>query len=527
MKHVRNYWSFVFSAIGTLLVGCVAPGPPPERASIEVQTNKAPVRNVTSFTPSLQCMDNLFIKHGKTHPIPVTSVGIQDATGKVLSNTRDMLISSLAKMSVRSHAIKYLDFDPVQGEVRTGRASDVAGMEELPTYNLRGAISGIDQGVVASSTSGGLNYTSPMAMPIMPLPGQPIPTVNPQYSASIGASQGGTSSLISVDMNVVLVRTREVLSGYTSTNQIVVSRESKSSDAGGSFLGFGVSFNLNVDHAQGAHQAVRTLIELGAIETMGKLLMVPYWQCLDIESTNPGAIGQARDWYETMSEEDRVSQTQVALNQGGFFSGVSSARMDDALREAIGKYQSANGLIASGRVDFDLYNHLLNANLIKEGSSRQRADSISIVAAVPIAMTLRSTRGPSGTHFKAGDPVAIQFSLNRQAYVYCYYQDHTRQVMRIFPNLNQPNPFINAGKTFQVPGENSAFSITMDKAGITERFACFATPTEIGTTMPENFKVADLTPLPGVDSINDLSSKLKSVGGADMVMEILNVPVSN
>ncbi|CAK0767788.1 exported hypothetical protein [Gammaproteobacteria bacterium] len=174
MKYVTNYWSFVLSAIGAaLLVGCVAPGPPPEQANVEVQPDKSPVRNVTSFTPSLQCMDNLFIKHGKTNPIPITSIGIQDATGKVLSNTRDMLISSLAKMSARSHAIKFLDFDPSQAEVRTGRA-EVAGMEELPTYNLRGAISGIDQGVVASSTSGGLNYTSPMSIPLMPLPGQPM-----------------------------------------------------------------------------------------------------------------------------------------------------------------------------------------------------------------------------------------------------------------------------------------------------------------------------------------------------------------
>ncbi|CAK0767799.1 hypothetical protein CCP3SC1_500026 [Gammaproteobacteria bacterium] len=330
-----------------------------------------------------------------------------------------------------------------------------------------------------------------------------------------------------MDMNIVLVRTREVLPGYTSTNQIVVSRSSKSADAGGSFLGFGVNFNLNVDRAQGAHQSVRTLVELGAIETMGKLLMVPYWQCLDIEATNPGALGQARDWYEVMSEDDRISQVQAALNQAGFFSGTQTGRMDEVLRDAVGRYQSANGLIASGRVDFDLYNHLLNANLIRESGSRRQTNNVPMAAAVPIAMTLRTARGPSGTAFKVGDAVVLQVALNRSAYVYCYYQDNTKQVVRIFPNRDRSNSYVPAGQTLQVPGESSAFSITMDKAGVTERFACFATPTEIGTIIPDAFKVADLTPLPGVDSINDLSSKLKSAGGADMVMEVLSVPVTN
>jgi hypothetical protein len=343
----------------------------------------------------------------------------------------------------------------------------------------------------------------------------------------MGASQAGTSSLISVDMNVVLIKTREVLPAYTSSNQIVVSRSQKSMDAGGSFMGFGINFNLNVDRSQGPHQAVRTLIELGAIETMGKLLMVPYWQCLDIDATNPGALSQAHDWYESMGEEERIKQTQMALAQAGFIVGTSSDRMDDALREAIGKYQSANGLIATGRIDFDLYNHLLNANLARGSSSGERRTGGVTTAAAPIAINLSTAKGPSDTPYRKGEPVSIRFNINRPAYVYCYYQDADNKVSRIFPNVVHSNAFINMGTTIEVPGEGAPFIITMDKANVVERFACLAAPTEIGLSMPDAFKVKDLTPLRGVDSINELVRQIKAVGGSDMVMETVNVPVTN
>ncbi|CAK0782009.1 conserved hypothetical protein [Gammaproteobacteria bacterium] len=525
MRRVENYWSFVLSAVGSvLLVGCVAPGPSPEEAHIAVQPDKAPVRNVTSFTPALQCMDNLFIKHGRTHPVTVTSVGITDATGKVMAgvggSTRDMLISALAKMSTRSRAIKFLDLDKSQDEVRIGRA-EMAGMEDYPDYNIRGAISGMDQGAVASSTSGGLNYTSPTSTPLSILQAAPPP----QYSASIGAGQAGTSAVLSVDMNIVLIKTREVLPAYNSTNQIVISRAQKSVDAGGSFLGFGVNFNMNVDRAQGAHQAVRTLVELGAIETMGKLLTVPYWQCLDIEASNPGALSQAHDWYDTLDEGERTRQIQTALNQAGLFSGEFDGRMSDALRNAIGKYQATNGLIASGRIDFDLYNHLLNANLLKGSGSSERRTGEMVAAAAPITMSLSGTKGPSDTPYRQGESISLSLNLNRPAYVYCYYQDADKKVSRIFPNRVQSNAYVS-GNTLQVPGERAPFNITMDKAGVTERIGCFAAPTEIGMAMPETFKVADLIPLQGVDSINELMRQIKGIRGAtDMVMEVLNIPV--
>lgn len=519
MKYKNNFLTVISAITTALIAGCTSLGPQPEEAYTSVQPDKAPVRNVTNFTASLQCMDNLFIKHGRTTPVTVTSIGIQDATGKALSNTRDMLISALAKMSTRSRSIKFLDFDAAQSEVRTGRASDTAGMEDLPDYNLRGAISGLDQGVVGSSSSAGLSYTTPTNSITNAL-GQTI-SKSPEYSGSLGASAGSTSALVSVDMNVVLIKTREVLPAYNSTNQIVVSRSQKSADAGGSFLGFGVNFNFNVDRAQGPHQAIRTLVELGALETMGKLLMVPYWQCLDIEASNPGALGQAHDWYDTMSDEERARKIQTALSQAGFYSGSVNGRMDEALRDAIGKYKSANGLIANGQIDFDLYNNLLNANLIKGNEKDERRTGPMVAASAPISISMQSDRNPP---YNKGDSISINFSTNRQAYVYCYYQDSFNRVARIFPNRSQSNPFVSPGQSIEIPGK-APFKITLDKENTTERFACIATPNEIGFNMPENFKIADLTPIQGVESANELLRQIKPVGGADMTSAMLNIQV--
>lgn len=531
---------FVVATASVVLLSSCGMAPPMESATVAVQPDKSPVRNVTSFTESLKCMDDLFIRYGKTVPLPVMSAGILDATGKVMVGTKDMLISAIAKMSARSHAIKYIDYDvsPQQADVSVmqGLVNQATGGKSMtaPELYIRGAITQVDDGAIGTMQGGGLNYSSPMPQTVMPMPGQPIPNASPpQYSVNLGASQSAKSLVISVDMNVGVVATREIQPEYNSSNQIIVTRSGKNIDASGTIAGFGLNFNMSLDRNQGTHQAVRTLVELGAIEVIGKLQQVPYWQCLEIESTNPGAMSQARNWYDAMSLEERIRQIQIALNKLSIFKGSPSGQMDGALRDAISQYQQANGLIPSGRVDFDLYNQLLNANLVKGGNATDdRARNISVPTQVQrIAMTVRDARSPStaggvpdpnapiGVH-RVDEPIQVNVNLNRAAYVYCYYEDRRGTVSRIFPNRFQANALVGSGQTLQVPG-NAPFRLRPDMPGVTERIACLAAPTEIGLTMPDELKTVELEPLP-VRSVDDLFRRLNSPG---MVTSLLNIKV--
>src|SRR6185437_14385910 len=113
------------------------------------------------------------------------------------------------------------------------------------------------------------------------------------------ASKDKVVSVISVDLNLGKLVTRQILPGMSASNSIAVVRSGKGADLGG-VIGqgggqAGLTFSVALDQSEGFHQAVRNLIELSSIEVLGKLARVPYWQCLKIDQTNPAYRTEARE----------------------------------------------------------------------------------------------------------------------------------------------------------------------------------------------------------------------------------------
>ena len=106
-------------AAGLLALGACQANP--ETAHVAVQPRTAPVRTITSFDEPLRCMDDLFLAQGKKD-IYVTSAGIPDATGQIAAGTKEMLITAIAKMSARSGAFRFVDFDPPRSTSRCCRS---------------------------------------------------------------------------------------------------------------------------------------------------------------------------------------------------------------------------------------------------------------------------------------------------------------------------------------------------------------------------------------------------------------------
>jgi peptidoglycan hydrolase-like protein with peptidoglycan-binding domain/curli biogenesis system outer membrane secretion channel CsgG len=485
-----------------MVSGCVTTAP--ERAYEVRQPKSEVVRTFTSFSDSLRCMDELFLKYG-VRDIVITSDGIPDATGKVSAGTKDMLISAMSRMSVRSNAFTFVDFDQ--------RQEDIANLQQLvgftdefrvPSYYIRGAITQLDEGVIAESVGGSLALTN----------------------FSVGASKDQVVSVISTDMNVGKLVTRQIMPGISANNSIVVRRSGIGGDVGATIQKVGLSFNIAINNQEGMHQATRTLIDLSAIEISGKLTKVPYWRCLQIEQTNPQIDAEARGWFKDMSQKERVTFVQRALSASGDYRGRITGTLDNSTRSAIGRYQASHGLIANGRIDYDLYKSLISEDL---AIGKRPAPAIEPMkaAATPLPLQVSMTT-PKGRKpvYRVRESLAMTVTTSRDAYLYCYYSDANGTVARIFPNKFAPDSYVAANRPTAIPGKSGGFGIIFDKPGATEEVLCLASEREIGLRLPDSLKQKDLAPLP-VASLDDVAAAYRKAGPGRTADARLPIKVAN
>jgi peptidoglycan hydrolase-like protein with peptidoglycan-binding domain len=477
----------IFFAVLSMFVfyGCATTNP--EMASIVAQPKTPATRNITSFTPALACMDNLFASYGFSDTV-ITSAGIPDATGEIQVGTKDMMISAISKMSIKSKAFRFVDYDPTLTDVNL--LHDLVGIRpdmgfEIPNYYIRGAITQLDSGVASDKQGGGI------ALPAF----------------ALGLSKDQILSVVSMDMNMGDLVSRQILPGIQATNSITVVRSGKGGDMDGKIGSAGIFFNMSMDRSEGMHQSVRALLELSLIETLGKLSQVPYWRCLGIGTTNPKMQTQAREWFDMMTEDEKIVLTQRVLVGAGYMGGEPSGRFDQATQNAIGRYQAENNLIADGRINFDLYYNFLGKDFLlapdrktKKSNGRDTnrpkvRDRISNLNK-PIKITVSAAKEAKQNYY-VGDKIQLNVTLSDRAYTYCYYEDAENNVVRIYPNQFAPDAYIPPSRQLLIPSAESPFDIKFERRGQTESFLCMASRREVGIGLPKHLMVDDLVPIKG------------------------------
>ena len=478
-----------FLALAALLGGCAYR---PEVATVAVQPRTAPVRNIGSFNEALRCMDDMFLAQGK-RDIYITTAGIPDATGLIAAGTKEMFISAVSKMSAKSNAFQFVDYDVTQTDVQI--LSELVGLQQdfvAPSYYVRGAITQLDIGVLSSNANAAVS----------------LPDVD------LAASRDQVTSVVSMDLNVGKLVTRQIIPGISAENSIAVVQTGKGADVGGLIGKAGLSLSVALNRSEGFHQAVRNLVELSTIEVLGKLTRVPYWQCLSIESTNPTFKAEARDWFDVMSASERDRFVRSGLVRAGYLRSASEPAAD--LTAAIARYQAENDLVANGRLDFELYYRLLATASRRSGPAPAAADVATADAPAPVGTAaapraiLGTSRGPRPT-YRLGETMTVQVQPTADAFVYCYYQDATGQVARIFPNRFQPDAFVRGQRLVEVPPPASqSFRIQFEQAG-DEAVACLAAAEEVGLRLPAALKVEDLAPLP-LRSVEEVVAAFQAAG---------------
>ena len=494
------------AVLGGCLLSSACAFTPPEQAPVVAQPKALPQRNVTGFTEALKCMDDLFLAFGKNN-IVITSQGLPDATGEISLGTKEMLISSISRMSVKSGAFRFVDFDQQQFDVNA--LQQLVGFTDsfvVPNYYIRGAISQFDEGVVSEAAAASI------ALP----------------KAELGISTDQVISVVAVDLNVGDLITRQIIPGISANNLISVRRKGLSGDAGGQIRKAGLAFNLTFNNTEGLHAAVRSLIELSAIETMGKLTQTPYWRCLGIEQTNPAVVAEARDWFASMGKKERITFVQRALSGLGLYRGAIDGAMNAGMREAIGSYQSSSGLLASGRIDFDLYQSLIAGDLAfgREPRPEVPPARLEVASFRPdelLELNVTTVRGANPL-YRSGERLQVQLRPTTDAYAYCFYADSTGNVARIFPNRFQPDARIAGGGFSAVPGPGVPFEIILERPGVREEVACIASKEEIANAAPAELRAADLTPLPAT-SLDEVVASFRAIENIRVVEARLAVDV--
>lgn len=478
------------------------------------------VKTITNFTQALRCMDELFLSNGK-QGIVITSAGIPDGTGKAKAGDKEMMISAISKMTMKSNAFEFIDLTnggSGEGDLALLFELKGGGGTKIPDYYIRGAVTQLDDNAVRESKGVGI------AFPFLDL----------------GYSKDVSYDLISMDMSVGDAATRRIIPETNTSNTMIITKGGRSGEAGGKVVKMGLSFNKDLSRSEGVGAAYRTLIELGLIEALGKFTKVPYWKCLDIESTNPELMDQVREWYDMASDQERNLFIQRKLSGMGRYKGPLTGAMSDEFRQAISEYQAAVGLIADGRVNFDLYFSLKDdtqnvlaalpaplprqqpvPGLVQPPVVMAPTGSVAPAAplaseAVPFRLTLNGDRGTNPS-YKVGEFLNLKMFLNRTGFASCFYEDAGKQTARVFPNRFHRDSMLRGN--LEVPLPTGGFKIRFDRPG-RERIACLSSDREL--VVPTNLAgVNDLTPLP-VRSMEDVIAQFKAVnpGMATNISEI-------
>ncbi|MFN3076160.1 MAG: DUF4384 domain-containing protein [Alphaproteobacteria bacterium] len=478
---------FFIVVLCALLVPAVGRAIQDPETAASVTVAKTPVmKTMTSFTPALQCMDEMMIAYG-IQGITITSPGVSDQTQKVTVGTRDMLINALSLISRKSKAFTFIDYDPQNGSFFNDaqRASGNAGYA-VPTYYIRGAITQFDNNVIQNEVGGELA----------------------SLLSAVEDMQTGTLSVVAIDLNVGNTLTRQVLPGLESTNSITIKHSSSEEGGSGQILKAGVSISMSVPKSEGLGAAVRSLIELGVIETMGQLTQVPYWKCLEIEKTNPTMQQVARDWYDSLSEADRVLFIQRKLAGLGLYDGPIGGIVDADTTNAVLRYQADHhDLIANGRIGFALYYSLLDDRSPLRDAPKKTllGPTVAETEKPVIGLRITSERGDSPA-YGVKQILNASVEMDRNAFLYCFYQDTDGNISRLLPNRFRPNAFVRS-RSVPLSSTRQTVKIRFDKLG-TEHISCVAMNKEV--PLPAEIMTRDLVKL-DLNSLDEIASMFRSV----------------
>ncbi len=302
-----------------------------------------PVVNITTFSDSLECMDEMLIQF----EVPVITVTAQDIPNRstdvgITNGAKEMLITSMSKLSERSERIRFVSFgSDLRDVVLLQQAHSKKDTFSVPDFFIRGGITQYDRNVISSRIGTGLNHED--------------------WNTTISGGQG--ISFAGLDLNAGLVRNLQMLSGVTSNNVLAIYDKGMGTEVGARLNSVGTFFDFGLDKQDGLGQAVRNMIDLGAIEIVGKLYDIPYLTCLPVKYDDPYVTKLILKEYKRYRDNysKLIRTVQARLKQNNYYRGELTGKLDQNTYLSIEYFRHLTKLPATGGevIDFPLYKALL------------------------------------------------------------------------------------------------------------------------------------------------------------------------
>jgi hypothetical protein len=508
-----------------------------QTAEVRKGPEDRPQRSITGFTHALRCMDTLMLDYG-VRDISMMAEEISDETKKLNAGTRDMLISSVSDMSRRSRAVRLVAFgkDTMNVIGFLSSAQSAGAYKAIPVYDIKGSVSQFDENLIRNQKDLGFG-------------------VSPFFN--LGIARDAASSMLALDLSVLATSDMAVLPGVTSRNSVVILKQGRGFDGDAAYHKFGINYSMNLARAEGQAQALRGLVELATVELVGKLTKTPYWTCLGVSDPmkNEETRLEMFDWYHSMAgtRVELIGYFQNQMRRRGFYDGPIDGEFNPAIDEAIAAYREAIGLKREPVLSEEFFYAFLSADHSKVKPPAQPARYVApastaaapapapaatptaaAAAAAAAAPTASAGAGPAPaplklsvstpthqTHFARGEAFQLALAPSHDAHVYCYLQDENARLVRFFPNRFARDSRIPAAQPLVLPGP-MRFQLTMNPKGVTETISCFATPSDVLASVPQNLVGTDFEPLPGA-TLDSLRAAFHQASGGALAQEVFRV----
>ena len=469
-----------------------------------------PVRSISSFSDSLNCMDDL-LRQSNVSETVIAVKTIKDPSTKAGVAASEMIMTALSQMSKTSGAFKVADFeiDPLKQDTvqtLTNLLLPTGSMQiPAPQLYISGAVSYVDQNVLRKSNNLGLSYAE---------------------DGEVGISGDLMTTALGLELHMGDFLTRTLYPGIDSSNEIVAAGKGLGLDAGAKIKKTGVQFSLERALSQGLGGSMRTLVDLGTIELVGKLTKVPYWQCLSLDQAHPEFQRELLDWYGGMGDSSKVKFFQTGLKNLGYYSGKVDGKSSKEFREALSAFQKDNKATPSGFINFESYERLMknyvktdaNGNFKKVGLEPSDDKEDQPRGGYPVLNSDKDAPINVGINlnkssYRRGDTLELDVNVDRDStYLACFYQDASKSITQVYPNPVQGESITSKNNSLKIPGSD-AFTLSLNEKG-KESVMCMASYYSVADKLQTNFGDA-FNPLK-VKDMNALSEQLKTIFGDDL-----------
>ncbi len=472
-------------------------------------------KNVTNFDDSLRCMDGLLGSYGAEASLIVED--LNDKTQKMPAGTTDMFISAMSQMTRRSRAIKTIAFSEdtknLTNYMLQSGAQQAFQPELVPTYTVRGSISQFDDNLAKKTKDIGVGFGGDTDF--------------------IGVGGAGSTSINMVALDLAVVRSMDysIVPGVNSRNSAAILQQGDGFDGEASYKKFSINFLTSFSKSDGKTVAVRNLVEMSAVELIGKLTKVPYWRCLGASLEQPDVSAEIEDWHESMVGAEKLAFYIRHLKVIGSLPDDDTPIDGPMFKTAFETYVQALGLPFEGSFTLDIMRAHFAAEP-DEVMARIEAGTAAVVAQVqaaepapapvaapPTAVAAKSSvvaasqprllvtaLRPDGDNT---DTVGFQMTAAEDLHIYCFLADETGAVLRVFPNRWQRSARLHAGNAVAVPMRGS-FSIQSNEK--MQEIRCLGAPKPLESQLPPALVGADLSPISSMANLRAIDTAFAATG---------------